>query len=226
MGTQRLLELDHSNLSEEVIDVLLFDPSTEPSLFDEIARHNMHRPEILRFILNHPLTPLQTREFISEQLKTPISVEARKQADEGVDAEKRKTVGLLQKIQRLSTGEKIQLAFRGSSDIRRILLRDPSKEVVMCVLENPKITDSEIETLAKQETTPLEIIRTIAQKRDWMRRYSILYALISNPKTPVDISLKHIHHIRDKDLAMLEKNKNIPEAIRASAKKLLLARRH
>lgn len=227
MERDRLLSLDHSTLSEEVIDILLFDSSTDPSLFDEIAKNNIHRQNILRFLLNHPLTPNQTRQFVSEQLRLPTPLESEKEstAEKEAGLAKTKVIGLLQKIQKLGTGEKIQLAFRGSRDIRTILLRDPNKEVMLAVLENPKITNSEIETLAKQETTPIEIIRTIAQKRDWMRTYSIIYALVSNPKTPISISLKHIHNLRDKDLSMLEKNRNIPEAVRTSAKKLLYARK-
>ncbi|GAB4534765.1 MAG: hypothetical protein Fur0020_01660 [Thermodesulfovibrionia bacterium] len=225
MEIRGLLSLDHSTLSEEVIDILLFDSSTEPSLFDEIAKNNLHRPNILRFLLNHPLTPSSTRQFVSEQLRLPMPSEREIKSARTDESTKAKVIGLLQKIQKLSTGEKIQLAFRGSKDIRTILLRDPSKEVMLAVLENPKITNSEIEVLAKQQTTPLEIIRTISQKRDWMRTYSIIHSLISNPKTPVDISLKHIHHLRDKDLSMLEKNRNIPEAVRSTAKRLLTARR-
>lgn len=225
MERDRLLPLDHSTLSEEVIDILLFDSSTEPSLFDEIAKNNIHRPNILRFLLNHPLTPNQTRQFVSEQLSLPIPSEKEITTTKEAEQPKTKIIGLLQKIQKLSTGEKIQLAFRGSRDIRTILLRDPNKEVMLAVLENPKITHSEIEVLAKQQTTPIEIIRTIAQKRDWMRTYSIIYALVSNPKTPINISLKHIHNLRDKDLSIIEKDRNIPEAVRTSAKKLLYARR-
>jgi len=226
MEAQRFLPLDYSSLSERVIDVLLFDPATDPSLFDEIAQKNTHRPEILRMLLEHPLTPHKTRQFVAEKLRVPAPIEKHiKPVSHEEEPQRRRVIGLLQKIQNLRVGEKIQLAFRGSRDIRSILLRDPNKEVMLAVLENPKITDNEIELLAKQQTTPVEIIRAIAKKREWVRTYSIVHALVSNPKTPVGISMRHIHTLRTKDLAMLEKNKNIPEAVRAAAKKLLMQRK-
>lgn len=223
MEKQRLIPLDHSSLSEEVIDILLFDSSTEPALFDEIALRNTHRPNILQLLLNHPLTPYRTRQFVAEKLRLPIPL--KKPAVEEETA-RTKITGLLQKIQKLRTGEKIQLALRGSRDIRTILLRDANKEVMLAVLENPKITDSEIELLARQQTTPIELIRAISQKKEWMRTYSIIHALVSNSKTPINISLKHIHNLRTKDLSLLEKNRNIPDAVRATAKKILIAREH
>jgi len=226
MERQRLLELDYSSLSEKVIDVLLFDPATDTSVFDEIAKENIHRPEILRMLLEHPLTPHKTRQFVAEKLHVPapIGKDIKPVLEDG-EAVKRKTIGLLQKIQKLRIGEKIQLAFRGSRDVRTILLRDPNKEVMLAVLENPKITYGEVEVLAKQQTTPVEIIRSIDKNKEWVRVYRIVHALISNPKTPPSISLKHIHKLRTKDLASLEKNRNIPEAVRVSAKKLINERK-
>jgi hypothetical protein len=225
MEKQRLLSLDHSSLSEEIIDILLYDPTTDPLLFDEIAQKNTHRPRVLKFLLDHPLTPHRTRQFVAERLRlpTPLKKDIKPAPEE--EPSKAKVIGLLQKIQKLKTGEKIQLAFRGGRDIRSILLRDHNKEVMLATLENPKITDSEVELLAKQQTTPVEIIRAIAKKRDWIRTYSIIHALVTNPKTPLNISMRHIHSLRTKDLSMLEKNKNIPEAVRASAKKLLEERK-
>lgn len=226
MQEQKLIPLDHSLLSEEVIDILLFDSSTEPSLFDEIAKKNTHRPGVLKLLLNHPLTPHRTRQFVAKLLHLPVPSEKKIKPFVEEETPKTKVIGLLQKIQKLKTGEKIQLAFRGSQDVRKILLRDPNKEVMLAVLENPKITDSEIELLAKQQTTPVEIIRAITKKRNWMRTYSIVHALVSNPKTPMSIALKHINTLRVKDLSLLEKNRNVPEAVRATAKKLLIARKH
>lgn len=228
MQEQKLIPPDISALSEEVIEILLFDTSTDPSLFDEIARKNTHRPGILRHLLNHPLTPHSTREFVAQILSLPVPQETEIKPVPEIEKETFKQLkiqGLLQKIQKLKTGEKIQLALRGSRNVRTILLRDTNKEVVLAVLESPKITESEIELLAKQQTTSLEIIRAIVQKGEWVKNYSIVHALVSNPKTPIGIALRHIHALRLKDLSLLEKNKNIPEAVRATAKKLVTARK-
>ncbi|NIP40989.1 MAG: hypothetical protein GTN39_05750, partial [Candidatus Aenigmarchaeota archaeon] len=131
-----------------------------------------------------------TRRLVSQILHVPVPVKQHIE-EEAIDTpqdeevyNERRAQSLFQTVQRLKVGEKIQLALRGSREIRSILLRDASKEVVMTVLENPKITDSEIEILAKQKTTQDEVIRTIANKREWLKKYSIVHSLVTNPKTP------------------------------------------
>ncbi|MBI4838302.1 MAG: hypothetical protein HY806_04015 [Nitrospirae bacterium] len=111
-----------------------------------------------------------------------------------------KTQTLLQKIQSLKVGEKIQLAMKGGREIRSILVRDSSKEVVAAVLENQKISDSEIELITKQKTSSEEVLRIISKKKEWLKKYSILYALVTNPKTPPGAALSNIRHIKTKGL--------------------------
>lgn len=224
----KLIPLDTSALPLEVIEILLFDSTVEPSLLEEIAHKNAHRPEILRYLLNYPNTPEDTRQFVAQTLQLPVPHVAEETPEEPVSEEikyKHRAQSLLQKIQKLKVGERIQLALKGGREIRSILLRDTNKEVMLSVLDNPKISESEIELIAKQKTTPDEIIRTIAKKKEWLKNYSIVYAIVTNPKTPIAISLKYMYNLKLKDLLMLEKDKNIPGAIRETAKKVAAARK-
>lgn len=229
MEEQKLISLDFSILSEEVIEVLLLDSTAEPSLYEEIARKNTHRPEVLRHILNHTDTPEATRQFVAQTLHVPVPKEVMQEeaAETFVEEpiKKARTESLLQRIQKMKVGEKIQLALRGNRDIRTILIRDPNKEVMLTVLENHKITSSEIEIIAKQKTTHDEVLRTIAKKREWLKNYAIVHSLVTNPKTPKSIAVKHVTTIRLKDLELIQRNRNIAEAVRAVAKKLIVARR-
>jgi hypothetical protein len=229
MEATKLISLDLSLLSEEVIDILLMDNTAEPTLLDEIAQKNTHRPEILRHLLNHPNTPDNTRQLIARILQVPLPTikprEAEIETPEEETKRERRTQTLLQRIQKLKVGERIQLALKGGKEIRPILLRDSNREVMLTVLENPKITENEIELIAKQRTTSDEVIRTIAKKREWMKNYSIVHALVTNPKTPVAIALKYVPKLKIRDLQLVEKNKNISSAVRAAAKKIVAARR-
>jgi len=222
MDEQILLSLDLSVLSEEVIEVLLLDSNVEQSLLDEIAQKNIHRPKILEWILKHPGTTEATRNFIAQKLNIPLPEKVEEAADE---YKHQRVQSMFQRIQKMRVGERIQLAIRGSRDIRSILLRDSSREVMLTVLDNPKITESEIEILAKQRTTPDEVLRVIAKKKDWLRNYSIMFSLVTNPKTPVGIALQNINALKYKDLLPLEKNRNLPEAIRAAIKRKINLRR-
>jgi hypothetical protein len=233
METVKQIPFDLTTISENVIEVFLLDSYTEASLFNEIIESNIHRPEILSFIMNHPLTPDDARELAAETLKLPVPAVKKEIVPDQTASEEerasfgqRKTKRLLQTLQGLKMGEKLQLALRGSGEIRAVLLRDTNPQITNAVLNNPKITESEIELLAKQKTTSIEIIREIAKRREWTKNYQIAYALVANSKTPIGIALKHINILRVNELSKLEKDKNIPDAVRANAKKLIEARKH
>ncbi|MBI4654010.1 MAG: hypothetical protein HY752_03340 [Nitrospirae bacterium] len=223
MEELKLIAIDYSVLSEDVIEIILLDSSVEPLLFEEIAKKNIHRPEVLHHVLNNPRTPETTRQFVAQVLKLPIHVakiEPEEVVTDGAGPQR-----LLQKIQTMKIGDKIQLAIKGGRDIRSILIRDPNKEIMIAVLGNPKITESEIEIMAKQKTSSEDILRIISKRREWMKNYSILHALVINPKTPPGIALSHIHTLRTKDLVRIGENKFVPEAVRAAAKKLVAAKK-
>ncbi len=131
---------------------------------------------------------------------------------------------LLQSIQKLSVSEKIQLALRAGKEIRQILLRDTNKEVSLTVLDNPKITETEVEMVARSRSISDEALRKISKKREWMKTYGILLAMVTNPKTPPAISIPLVAGLKTRDLALLGKNRNVTDGIRSTAKKILRAR--
>jgi len=219
MEEAKLIGLDLSVASPEALEILIED-TADQEVFQEIFASNMHRPEILKLLMDSPHVPTEIKEAVLKQLSilTPLPTKPR-HADEG------RRHGLLQKIQQLSVGERIALALRGGQDIRSILLKDANKEVVLTVLKNPKITETEVELAAHSRNIPEEALRTIHKNREWMKNYAINLALVNNPKTPPGIGITLVSGLRLKDIAILEKNKNVPEAIRAIAKKLLQARK-
>ncbi len=219
--------IEVSDLSKDVVEALLLEETIEPLQLNEIAQKCVHDSRLLHFILNHPRTPETTRQLAAQMLQVPVpripqdtGEEAGPSAD--VDwGEKHRVRSLFQTIQRLKVGEKIQLALRGSREVRTLLLRDASKEVVLTVLENPKISDSEIEILAKQKSTPDDVLRIIAKRREWLKNYSIIHALVANPKTPTGIAMQLVTRLSFRDLQIMEKNRNIPEAVRSAIKKAI-----
>ena len=104
-------------------------------------------------------------------------------------------------------------------------MRDTNKEVVLTVLDNPKITETEIEIITKSRSISDEVLRKITKKREWMKNYAILCSLVTNPKTPPSIAVPLVSELKTRDLAVIEHNRNISEGVRVTAKKLLKARK-
>jgi hypothetical protein len=128
-------------------------------------------------------------------------------------------------IQLINHGERINLARVGNRDLRRILIREPIKAVQVAVLNNPRITEGEIEQIASSKTIDDEILRIISNNRQWMKNYAIKVAIVKNPRTPLSTSLRFLPHLRDKDLNHLALNKNVSSAIAVAARRLFQKRR-
>lgn len=217
-----LIDIDLSIASKDLIE-LLIEEATDPTIYKQIADANIKRPEILKILIDNPSTPEDTRAHLTKILKPYLKVGNTSSKEHKHGEEREKT--LLQKIQKLSVSEKILLALRGGKEVRAILLRDPNKEVALNVLENPKITETEIETIARSRSISDEALRKITKKREWMKNYNIILALVTNPKTPAGIAVGLVSELKTRDLALLEKNKNVSEGVRVTAKRLLRARK-
>ena len=222
MEEQKLLGIDFSTASQELIEVIIEEPE-DPSVFTEIAKANMKRPEILKLLLESPDVPDEARNLIGVTLQIPVA--SRAEVPKVRKTPEMRSLTLLQRIQRLSFGEKRLLALRGGKEVRSILIKDPNKEIVLAVLDNPKITETEIEIITKSRSVPEEILRKIIRKREWMKNYVIVLSVVSNPKTPAGNAVPLLSELKTKDLSILTKSKNISEAVRAASKRLLQARK-
>jgi hypothetical protein len=131
---------------------------------------------------------------------------------------------VFQLLQRMNVAEKVRFAFRADKEGRALLLKETSKLVVLAVLNSPKITEQEVEMVAKSRSVSDEILRTIARKREWVANYGIRLGLVGNPKTPVGIALTHMASIKIRDLGFLAKDRGVSEAIRTAAQRLVRAR--
>jgi hypothetical protein len=223
MEEERLLiGIDYATASLSAIELLLED-AYDPLLYEEIAKANIHRPDVLRMILDSADAPDDVRQQVGALMNLPVVpktelLSARKPPEIRVQT-------ILQKIQKLNVSERIQLALRGGKEIRTILLKDPNKQVSMTVLDNPKITETEIELLARSRSVPEEVLRVVTKKKEWMKSYNIILAMVNNPKAPLGAALRLVSELKTRDLQMLEKNRNVPEGVRSTAKKLLNIRK-
>jgi hypothetical protein len=151
------------------------------------------------------------------------AVEAEPDGDAVPEGQEREAT--LQKIAAMNVAQRIALAMKGSREERAILIRDPNKLVSVAVLSSPKMTEPEIESIAKMASISEEILRIIANTRGWMKRYGIVVALARNPKTPVAISMNLLARLTDKDLRAISTDRNVPEVLRITARQKLVLNR-
>lgn len=124
-------------------------------------------------------------------------------------------------IQKMSVMQKIKLARVGGKEARTLLIRDRNKIVSSSVIQSPKITDTEIASIAKSRNVSDEILRMIARNREWTKSYQVKSALATNPKCPQAEAIKFLNYLQERELRSIMKSKDVPSAISSHARRLL-----
>lgn len=132
---------------------------------------------------------------------------------------------MIRRIMLMGIKDRVKLAMKGDREARSILIRDSNKLVSKGVLMNPRITEPEIEKTAAMRTVPDEILRIIGMNRTWTRTYSIIHNLVRNPRTPLGTIMNLLPRIQTKDLKAVSGNRNVSEAVRRQAARLLATRK-
>jgi hypothetical protein len=128
-------------------------------------------------------------------------------------------------IGRMSIIEKVKLALLGGKDARLILCHDSNRVVRRYVLMNPRITDGEVAAIVNSKLADEEVLRIVADKREWMKNYQVRLALVRNPKTPLVMAINVLPTLMIKDLGRMAKSRDIPEGVVHHARRLYLERR-
>jgi hypothetical protein len=232
---RKQLPLDITHCSSVSLRNIILDVRTPDSILEQIAHTYYDNAEILRDLVRCPNLSETTLTFIalaaSDEIKAFISatravdvIMSDGSADDAAE-EKKKKLNITQIISRMTPSQKIKLALTGSKDARGLLVRESSKIVSLSVLSNPRLTMGEVEAFAKSQNLSEDVIRKIGANTEWSRKNTIASALVFNPKTPVSISLGFITRMTERELGILEKSRNVPEAVRSSARQTLIKRK-
>ncbi len=171
------------------------------------------------------------REFIEEMMmETPEQLAVNAQAvinAESLEGEiSPERISLIRQIMFMTVRDRVKLGMKGDREARGILVRDPNKIVATAVINNPRITEHEVENIAAMRTVSDEVLRLIGLNRAWARSYPIIHNLARNPRTPLATAIQIIPRIRAKDLQSLSQNRNVSEAVRRQAYRISELRLH
>lgn len=160
-------------------------------------------------------------EDVATTSELPLDAEAffADSEDDGLEGSARQ-IPLARMLRDMSAAQKIALALKGNREARIALIRDSNRMVSSAVLKNPRITDREILSAAQNRASSEEVIRLICSNRDAVKNYQIRHALVSHPKTPMQLAMRFMKTLRSSDIKNLSKSKSIPSALVNQAKKL------
>ncbi|HWS89004.1 MAG TPA: hypothetical protein VN282_18665 [Pyrinomonadaceae bacterium] len=159
----------------------------------------------------------EQRQAAAERLVTEA-------AAEGGSSAAPERVSLIRRIMLMKVKDRMKLGMKGDREARSILIRDTNKVVSQAVINNPRITDQEVEAIAAMRTVSDEVLRLIALNRGWARQYPIIHNLARNPRTPLPTAMSILPRLHAKELKALGQNRNVSEAVRRQALRLATAR--
>lgn len=243
-----LLTIDIAHCAPATLKSLIAEPVTPPQILDLVARRLIGNVELILALSVHPRLWTDTLSFLlqlggpdlraviqSRRGSAAVTRTATHATPENGSAPEAfvpggeggivaKEESLLQRIQHMTAAEKVQFAMRAGKDARSLLIRDANRQVALAVVHSPKLTEDEVIFIAGSRNVSDEVLREVARNKEWMKAYAICRALVNNPKAPVGITLPLLNAMQARDLGLLGKNKNLPEALRTAANRLLVVR--
>jgi hypothetical protein len=151
-----------------------------------------------------------------------FSSEMVQDSEENCTEETRRT--LYQKILAMSTPDKFRLAIFANREVRNLLIHDPKRMISLAVLKNQRVNEKEILAYAQRKDLPEDVVSAIAKDPKWKKSYPMKLALVTNPKTPLSLSINMLSHLQDRDLKSLSRGKDVAPALRQKAQEFLRLR--
>lgn len=160
---------------------------------------------------------------IADGIRLDTAVEDTHDVDEeGKENLKEAMKPLYAKLADLSVSGKIREATLGTSAVRMILVRDRNRLVAVSAIKSPMTNENDAARIATNRQIHEDVLRIIAQNREWTRNYQIRMNLIMNPRTPFTFSSRMIPLLRDNDVRALAKSKNVTSAVQTAARQQLM----
>lgn len=141
--------------------------------------------------------------------------------DEGKEVVKPKFKPLYKRIADMSISQKVRRALLGTKEERLLLVRERNRLVATAVARSPMLQEDEVNLITRNRNISEEVLRIISSDAEWMKSYQIKKNLVENPKTPLMTATRLITLLRESDIRMLAKSKNVTGAVQEAARRQL-----
>jgi hypothetical protein len=214
---QEILLLRQDAIVEEPVILEALEANPELSTYTQrrIAEYREHLLPRARPDVPAPVLP---DEMDEEELMAAI--EAARELPASGELEPERTKLTEGQIRMLPVPARLKLTRGAPRTLRTILMRDSNAQVAVSVVINNSLSDQEVEQTAASRSVAEEVLVLIARKRDWVGKYNVAKALVSNPRTPTATALRLVPRLAVRDLRELGRDRNIPDAVRSTALRL------
>ena len=131
--------------------------------------------------------------------------------------------GPRRQIRELSAAQKLALAHKGTRNERLILMRHPDRRIALAALMSSHTTDNDVEAIARATSANVDVLTAIAHHERYGHSYTIVRALVFNPKTPTAEAVRLVSRLREYDLRLACRDPDLAEPVRITIRKRMRA---
>jgi hypothetical protein len=187
-----LLAAADPGLGEDRALGLLKRPDLSGEVLERMSKNAaaMKSRKVKLALVQHPKTPrhvslpmvrhLFTFDLMRVALTPAVPADIKAAADES----------LINRLEAISSGEKLTLAHRASGRIATELLRDNEIRVVQAALENPRLTEAGVVKALMRSEAPPVFVQGVCHHSKWSVRREVRIALLRNQHTPLARALE------------------------------------
>jgi len=216
VGDVLLAVLDNPALDETQLCLLLDRKDLPAEILETVAARKplLKNYRVKRALVFHPRTPrlvglrlireLYLMDLVQLTLLPAAVPEIKISAEEQ----------LIARLPQLPLGQKITLARRGPGRVAGTLLGEGHPQVLDVVLDNPRLTESQVLKALSREKLPQRAVQAISHHRKWSLVYNVRIALVRHPASTLSTILAFLPQLTVSDLRELASPGIVSESLR------------
>jgi len=213
-------------LTEDLALGLLKRPELPSETIERLSRNAsvMKSRKVKLALVRHPKTPrhvtlpmvrhLFTFDLMQVALMPVVPADIKLAADDA----------LVNRLDKVSIGERLSLAHRASGRIAGVLLLDSEPRVMRAALENSRLTESAVIRALTRQQSPATFVEAVCRHSKWSVRSDIRLALLRNEKTPLARALEFVRTLQASQVREILNGSQLPQNVRAYLAKELQRR--
>jgi len=204
-------------LSEDAALALLRRPDLSADILERLGKNGnvLKQRKVKLALVEHPKTPrhvslplirqLYTFDLMQVALTSAIPADVRLAADEA----------LCNRMETVSSGEKLTLAHRASGRVVGELLLDAEPRVMHAALQNSRLTEALIVRALMRPEATAGFVEAVSHHARWSLRREVRVALLRNEKTPMARAVEFARNLPAGQLREILQGSHLPGHVKS-----------
>jgi len=206
-----------AGLSEEAALEFLRTHDVSPNVLEQLGKNGnvlKHR-KVKLALVEHPKTPRHVSLPLVRQLYTFDLMEVALTPTVPADVKLAADQALCNRMETVSSGEKLTLAHRASGRVAGELLLDAEVRVMQAALQNSRLTEAAIVRALMRPEAPIALVEAVTHHPQWSLRREVRLALLRNEKTPMARAVEFARGIPAGELREILQGSQLPGNVKA-----------